>query len=102
MLIIWCVTPVGYLPDTLWLVPSVREQRDLSQGWNFFCTVPQVQSFGSDPYQSGRIVLQGLVAAPRIIRLWGNCSPCGEAGALVTWGILMSSVLFCVLFLINL
>ena len=33
----WCVTPVGYLPDTLWLLPSVRDQRDLGQGWNFLC-----------------------------------------------------------------
>ena len=32
-------------------------------------TVPQVYSVGSDPDQSGRIVLQGLVAAPGIIRL---------------------------------
>ena len=49
-------------------------------------TVPQVYSFGSDPDQSGRIVLQGLVAAPRIIRLGGNCSPWEGAGASVDLG----------------
>ena len=65
-------------------------------------SVPQVYSFGSDPDQSGRIVLQGLVAAPRIIRLGENWSPWRGSGALVTWGILMSSVVFCELFLIKL
>ena len=49
-------------------------------------TVPQVYSFGSGPDQSGRIVLQGLVAAPRIIRLAENWSPWGGAGALVDFG----------------
>ena len=43
----------------------------------FVLTVSRVYSFGSDPDQSGRIVLQGLVAAPRIIRLGENC-PRGE------------------------
>ena len=88
MLIIWCVTPVGYLPDTLWLVPSARDQHDLSQGWNFLCLLSLrcMYIFGSDPDQSGRIVLQGLVAAPRIIRLRESCSPLGRAGALVDVG----------------
>ena len=49
-------------------------------------TVPQVYSFCSDPDQSGRIVLQGLVAAPRIIRLGESCSSWGRAGALVDLG----------------
>ena len=41
-------------------------------------TVHQVHSFGSGPDQSGRIVVQGLVAAPRIIRLGGKTGPRGE------------------------
>ena len=49
-------------------------------------TVHKVPSFGSGPHQSGRIVLQGLVAAPRIIRLAENWSPWEEAGALVDLG----------------
>ena len=68
----------------------------------FVLTVHRVHCFGSGPDRSGRRVLQGLVAAPRIIRLGENWSPWGRAGALVTWGISMSSVLFCELFLIKL
>ena len=49
-------------------------------------TVHRVHSFGSGPDQSGRIVLKGLVAAPRIIRLGENWSPWGRAGALVDLG----------------
>ena len=49
-------------------------------------TVPQVYSFGSDPDQSGRMVQQGLVAAPRILRLGERWSPWGGAGALVDLG----------------
>ena len=41
----------------------------------FVLTVPQVHSFGSGPDQSGRIVLQGLVAAPRIIKVGGKTGP---------------------------
>ena len=41
-------------------------------------TVPQVHSFGSGPDQSGRIVLQGLVAVPPIIKLGGETGPRGE------------------------
>ena len=52
----------------------------------FVFTVPQVYGFCSDPDQSGRIVLQGLVAAPRIIRLGESCSPWGRAGALFDLG----------------
>ena len=52
----------------------------------FVFTVPQVYSFGSDPDQSRRIVLQGLVAAPPIIRLGEYWSPWGGAGALVDLG----------------
>ena len=48
--------------------------------------VPQMYSFGSGPDQSGRIVLQGLVAAPRIIRLGENWSSWGGAWALVGLG----------------
>ena len=48
--------------------------------------VPQVYSFGSGPDQSGLIVLHGLVAAPRIIRLGENWSPWGGAWALVDLG----------------
>ena len=64
-------------------------------------TVPQVYSLGSDPDRSGRIVLQGSVAAPRIISLGESYSPWGGAGALVDLGNL-NSVLFCELFLIKL
>ena len=39
-----------------------------------------------DPDQSGRIVLQGLVAASRIIRLGVNCPRGGRAGALFDLG----------------
>ena len=49
-------------------------------------TVNQVYSFVSDPDRRGRIVLQGMVAAPRIIRLGESCSPWGRAGALVDLG----------------
>ena len=52
-----------------------------------FCVdCARVYSFGSDPDQSGRIGLQGLVAAPRIIRLGESCFPWGAAGALVDLG----------------
>ena len=33
----WCVTPCGELPIPSRHLPSVRDQRDLSQGWNFLC-----------------------------------------------------------------
>ena len=90
MLTTWCVTSVGYLPDTLWLVSGARDQRDLSQGWNFLCLlslgcIASAQTVDLID-QSGRIVLQGLVAAPRIIRLGESCSPWGGAGALVDLG----------------
>ena len=49
-------------------------------------TVPQVYSFGSDPDQSGRIALQDLVAAARIIRLWENYPRGEELGLYLTWG----------------
>ena len=52
-----------------------------------FCVdCARVYSFGSDRDQSGRIVLQDLVAAPRIIRLGENWSPWGGAWALVDLG----------------
>ena len=49
----------------------------LVRGGTFCVDCPSVYSFDSDPDHSGRIVLQGLVAAPRIIRLGENC-PGGE------------------------
>ena len=48
--------------------------------------VPQVYSFGSEPDQSGRIVLQGLVAAAGIIRLGEIYPRGGRAGALFDLG----------------
>ena len=52
-----------------------------------FCVdCARVYSCCSDPDQSGRIVLQGLVAAARILRLGERWSPWGGAGALVDFG----------------
>ena len=67
-------------------MPSVRDQCDLSKSGTFCVYCARVYSFGSDPDQSGRIVLQGLVAAARILRLLDRWSPWGGAVALVDLG----------------
>ena len=52
----------------------------------FVLTVHQVHSFCSGPDQSGRIVTQGLVEVPLIIRLRGKLVTVGRAGALADLG----------------
>ena len=65
-----CVTRVNRSTTPVGAVVSGCRCARCSRKRGPLCRIP-------DPDQSGRIVLQGLVAAPRIIRLGENC-PRGE------------------------
>ena len=82
-----CVTPVGYLPDTLWLLPSVRDQRDLSQGWNFLCGLSFRCIASARPWSEWTDSRAGFGSSATYKKAWGeNGSPWGRAGTLVDLG----------------